>query len=144
MRGWNYRSKYLRGVAENYKDYSIYKFLSPPSPNVDRNPTRLRYDKLSTKIDFDRALDVMGRGHWSGTGFGDGAKDNKFKTYRSFGRLQQVVIADIIGITDGELEQVGFYDIERLRGWAYGAMSSFLAAHPNQFVRKSLDKRGII
>jgi len=99
---------------------------------------------LSTKIDFDRALDAIGRGHWSGTGFGDDAKDNKFKTYRSFGRLQQVVIADIIGIRDWELEQRGFYDIERLKGMAYSAMVSFLRGSPNRFVRKTLDRHGIM
>lgn len=51
---------------------------------------------------------------------------------------------DILGIFDRELEQRGFYDIEFLKNRVYGAMSQFLRGQPSQYVRKPLDKHGII
>jgi len=73
------------------------------------------------KADFDRALDDLGRGHWSGDNISP-----LFKSYRGFGRLQRIVIADIIGVEDSELEAMGFYSIPRLRGLAYWRMKQFL------------------
>lgn len=69
------------------------------------------------KADFDMALNEIGRGKW------DGRIDNKdFRDFKYFGRLQQIILADLYEITDGELEARGFYDIPRLRGIAYSRM----------------------
>lgn len=76
------------------------------------------------KADFDISLSAIGKGHWSGI------VDSDFRAYRYFGRMQQVVIADILGITDNELGGLGFYRIPRLRGLAYRWMANFLNGLP--------------
>ena len=84
------------------------------------------------RADFDRALNGIGRGHWDGT-------IHEFKFYRHFGRLQQIIIADIVGITDNELTGLGFYQIPQLRGRAYKWMANYLNGLPygTQFIAKS-------
>ena len=72
------------------------------------------------KADFDRALRAIGKGNWQGL------TTTIFRNYRYFGRLQRLVIADILGITDHELEGWGFYDVPRLRGTAYSRMAENL------------------
>lgn len=73
------------------------------------------------KADFDRALNGIGRGHWTGN-----IDELTFRDFKSFGRLQRIVIADIYGIADGELEQDGLYRIQNLRSIAYGRMLQIL------------------
>ena len=76
------------------------------------------------KADFDLSLSAIGKGDWRGI------VNSDFSAYRYFGRMQQVVIADIIGITDWELKQLGFYRIPRLRGLAYRWMANYLNGLP--------------
>ena len=73
------------------------------------------------KADFDRALDYIGRGHWTGQ-----IDDVKFKQYRGFGKWQRVVIADIYGIEDFELEDMHFKGVKHLKSIAYGQMAKLL------------------
>ena len=61
------------------------------------------------KADFDIALDSIGRGEWRGL------KSHNFNDYRQFGRMQRVIIASILGITDYELQAFGFNDAKQLR-----------------------------
>jgi len=86
------------------------------------------WDIISYKIDFDRALSAIGREPWHGL------ISEEFKNYRHYGRLQRLVIADILQVTDGELAQ-SFRDIPKLKGIAYRRMADFL----NGF---SCDRRG--
>jgi len=73
------------------------------------------------KADFDIALQNIGKGKWAGE-----IEGRKFRDFRYFGRLQQIIIAIIMGVNDCELEGLGFYGISRLRGYAYYLMRSFL------------------
>jgi len=68
------------------------------------------------KADFDMSLSAIGRTKW------DSLSSADFGDYRHYGRLQRVVIADILDIPDYKLEGWGFYDIPRLRGTAYSRM----------------------
>ena len=77
-----------------------------------------KLDLVEYKVDFDRALNAIGKGQWKGL------IGVKLSDYKGLGRLQKLVIADILGIEDWEL--VNFYDISRLRGYAYSAMARFL------------------
>jgi hypothetical protein len=84
---------------------------------------------MSAKVDLDRALDHIGSGHWSGTNWGNKESDFKLRNYRHFGKMQQIIIAQILGWDESdshELEQMGFYDIKDLRYRAYKAMCRFL------------------
>lgn len=124
----------LQDIAGHYKDYldtkvggqAYDKTRSFSHYNVDQSKDAVRLDMLSSKIDFDRALNAMGRGHWSGMHFGDNEKDLEFKTYRGFSRKQRIVIAEILGVGDYVLEQQGFYDIDRYRKLVYIIMANWL------------------
>ena len=78
-----YSVRTLKVIAENYK--AIYDGL--PWYHEVHNPFKL----AEFKADFDRALSAIGRGKWTGI------KGFKISNYRGFGKLQKVVIADIIG-----------------------------------------------
>ena len=78
-----YSMKTLKVIAENYK--TIYDGL--PLYYEVHNPFKL----AEYKADFDRALSAIGRGKWTGI------NGSKISNYRGFGKLQKVVIADIIG-----------------------------------------------
>lgn len=71
------------------------------------------------KADFDMALNEIGKGNWKG-------EIREFKAYKMFGRLQQVVIADIICFRDYDLVRLGFYRISNLKSIAYSRMVNFL------------------
>ena len=110
-----YSTKTLKIIAENYAN--IYEGL-PLSLNYEvTNPFSL----AEYKIDFDLALRGIGKGKW--TGRIDGCE---FKDFKYYGRLQRIIIADIFGVTDYELEGLGFYSIPRLRGYAYYLMRCYL------------------
>ncbi len=83
---------------------------------TDTNPLSI----AEYKADFDRALGNIGRGKW------DGNPSYCFRDYREYGRLQQIIISAIIGISDYELEGLGFWDISRLRGYAFYLMKLYL------------------
>jgi len=78
-----YSVKTLKVIAENYK--TIYDGL--PLYYEVHNPFKL----AEFKADFDQALSAIGRGKWTGI------NGSKISNYRGFGKLQKVVIADIIG-----------------------------------------------
>jgi len=93
----------LRDIAENYNWYD---------------------DISDEKLDFDKALDSIGKGCWQGI------DSVNFSDYNHFGRLQQVVIADILGVEDCELEKIGLKQIQQLKGRAYKWMLNYLYAIP--------------
>ncbi len=101
-----YTSGILKAIAANYP--RLY----------DGFPVSWRRDEYSLisiaeyKADFDRALQAIGKGNWTG-------KLMPWPYYKRYGKCQRTVIADILGITDYELSMQGFYGIGRLRGYAY-------------------------
>jgi len=106
----------LRGIATSY--HHIYQRIewytkARSEPIVINDPQVL----VEYKIDFDRALNEIGRGTWTG---------NYDIAIKTFGRLQGVVIADINEIEDSELEVFGYYQIPQMKGRAYSRMSEFL------------------
>ena len=114
--GWRddkfyYSIKVLKTIAENYT--SLYEGLEFRSGHLIVNPWSL----AEFKADFDVALLSIGKGRWTGN-----ITRHKFKDYHYSGRLQRIIIADIFGISDYELEGLGFYSIPRLRGYAYYLM----------------------
>lgn len=98
-----YSTGNLRGIAGNY-DY-LY---------ADASWSTL-YAIAESKADFDMALSSIGRGNWTGIG-------RDFREYRYFGRLQQVVIARILDISDSYLESRGFHDVKGMRSKAFQRM----------------------
>jgi len=117
--GWKedryfYSIRVLRTIAEYYAQLYI-------------NGIELRNDNITNSIvlaefkaDFDVSLDAMGRGRWRGI------KSSEFKDYHHFSRKQQIVISDILGLSDRELMSYGFYDIIKLRMTAYSKMKAYL------------------
>ena len=104
-----YTKRTLKAIAENY--ISIYEGL----PLSLRSEVTNLWALAEYKADFDIALNSIGRGKWTG-------EIKRFKDYRHYGRLQQIVIADILGIDNFELEGIGFYDVPRLKSYAYYLM----------------------
>lgn len=84
---------------------------------------------MEFKADYDLALRSIGRGDWRGLTSPD------FGYYKHFGKQQQTVIADLLGISDYELQGRGFYQIDQLRGSAYSRMLAFLNNSLPQIVR---------
>ena len=82
---------------------------------------------MEFKADYDMALLSIGRGDWRGLVSLD------FGHYRDYGKQQQTVIADLLGVTDYELQGRGFYQIDQLRGSAYSRMLAYL--NEKSFVR---------
>ena len=110
---WNnntyfYSKRQLKNTATIYTD--IYLTL-PMSEKI--------HFILDVKIDFDRALNAIGRGAWTG-------EISDFKYYRHFGKLQRLIIADILHIEDYELERMRYRYISKLRSYAYYQMTLFL------------------
>ena len=120
-----YTKKQLMIVADNYKEFiSLCK-----TPRPDETPKRISHDALSTKVDFDRAVDNLGKGHWDGTewfDYDDSTQKISLNDYKGFGNMQLVVISDILGHPDSELEVRGLTDIDLLRDVAYKSMARFL------------------
>ena len=83
------------------------------------------------KADFDIALRSIGKGHWTG----DIANKN-FKDFIQFGKLQRLIIADILGVDDYELGLSGFYRIPQLRGYAFFLMKPYLNRDYNKCLEK--------
>ena len=103
-----YTKRLLRTIADNYP---LHYGLPAYGGELITNPWSL----AEYKADFDLALNNLGRGKWTGN-------LGVFSDYRYFGRRQQIVIVDILGIID----PLGFYDIPKLRRLAYGGMAKFL------------------
>ena len=81
---------------------------------------------IEYKVDFEGALAKLGNSRHPSRAPKLDLSSYDFKTYSKYSRLQQIVIADILGITDWELLGRGFYDIPRLRGYAYSIMAKYL------------------
>ena len=114
----------LEGIAIDYRNL-INDSLQ--GMNFDTTSGGISWDDmLGAKIDFDRALNHIGRGNWSGTNFGEYPSDYDFDTYKSFSPTQKVVIAKILNVDDSELEVRGMYDLPDLRKWAFRDMRDWL------------------
>jgi len=98
----------LKGIAEHYE--SLY---------TDAHTASL-FLVAERKADFDRALDNIGRGKWKGL------ENSNFGAYKYLGRQQQIIIADILGISNRRLEGIGFFDTRKLRSKAYTKMAAKL------------------
>ena len=109
---YKYNKKVLKAIAEGYQIVYEGLALSWRSEIVNE------WSIAEFKADFDMALDSIGRGHWIGN-----IEEKEFRDFRYFGRLQRIVIADIYGIEDKELEGLGFVRIENMRGIAYSRMA---------------------
>jgi hypothetical protein len=136
-----YSSKLLRQIAESY--HHIYQGIVIKSWNetIDGQTVGCErrisnpWEIAECKADFDQALNSLGKGEWlkiTGT---------QLSNYKSFGRLQKIIIADILGIPDEELMGLGFCNVPRLRGYAYHLMADRLNDIPHhgtktQFVAK--------
>ena len=81
---------------------------------------------IEYKADFDKAFASLGRQHNHQPPLYFEYKGGRLKYYSQYSRLQQVVVADIIGITDEELLDKGFYRINNLKGMAYSTMTKYL------------------
>jgi len=130
----------LKAIATNYEEITMSAYYTKQEfegGGVSYNPI------LDYKVDFDTALNAIGRGRWTGD-----IEDKFFSDFRHFGRLQIVVISDIYGVIDYELEENGFYQVPRLKGYAYSQMARYLNGLPLWGARsseaKTLDKRGIM
>ena len=100
-----YSVKTLKVIAWSYR--TIYDGL--PLHYEVHNPFRL----AEFKADFDQALSAIGRGKWTGI------NGSKISNYRGFGKLQKVVIADI-------LDDLGYNQVPQMKGRAYRWMADFL------------------
>lgn len=106
-----YTKRLLRVIVQNYS--TIYDGLPLSLSEEVTNPWAL----AEYKADFDMALKGIGKGEWSGQISGC-----RFKEFKGYGRLQQIIIADILNIDERQLVGLGFWDIPRLRGYAYYLM----------------------
>lgn len=113
-----YTKGLLKKIAKSYGN--IYDGL-PLSHSEITNPFAI----AEFRADFYLALNSIGRGKW------DGVISGKFRTYRHLGKLQRIIIADVMGLNDWELEGLGFFDVARLRGYAYYLMCIFLNGGEN-------------
>ncbi len=101
-----YGIRELREIAGNYNDIA------------DAEDRAI----IEKKVDFDRAVNNLGKGHWTGW-----KKDIKpFHQCNSYCKLQKMIIADIIGMSGYELHRWGFYRVPQYRRVAYFEMQRFL------------------
>lgn len=113
---FTYTTGLLKGIAMGYA--SIYMGLELGTGYHVSNPWAI----AEFKADFDTALRGIGKGKWPGL-----IALRPFGYYRRYGRLQQIIIADILGVGDYDLwSNSGFYRIPQLRGYAYYLMARVL------------------
>ena len=122
--GWNRlrtEYKYAKGtliaIARSYRDISLIRFpvMVWGQRDYDKEITNL-WVIAELKADFDMALSSIGRKRW------DGWEGDNFDIYKTYGRLQRIVIADMCHMTDYELKRYGFVEIPQMRGTAYSRM----------------------
>ncbi len=116
--GWRdgeffYSKRLLKTIADNY--CTIYDGLPV---FLGKEITDL-FSIAEYKADFDIGLKGIGRGHWTG-------QLMDYKYYHNYGKLQRIIIADILGIDDDELTRLGFWGISQLKGFAYYSMTRVL------------------
>ena len=114
---FQYTAGLLRVVAKNYA--RIYEGL-PMLHGDEVNPFRI----AEYKADFDIALSAIGRRRWAGI------RGLDFAGYRPYNKLQQAVIADILGWPDTYLEGSGIRRVPQIRGAAYHSMCDRLNGIP--------------
>ncbi len=114
-----YTQRILMAIAQGYA--SIYEGLGFSYHAEVTNPWLL----VEYKVDFDNALNSISKGGWHGI------LSHNLSDYRNFGRRQQIIIADILAISDDKLYQLGFYDIHKLRSSAYYFMAQYLNGGSN-------------
>jgi len=115
-----YSSKTLRSIASGYHD--IYNGLSLGfSEDITDSSSLIEF-----KVDFDSALNSIGKGYWDGRYEGHTVKELRY-----FGKLQRVIIADVTGITDIELIKDRLSHIPSLKGYAYYLMALYLNGGSN-------------
>ena len=119
-----YSKSLLRNIAKYYP--SIYEGLE----------ISWRYDTCNlewiagAKADFDMALNRLGHSHrskkyhWTGELY-------PFSYYKHFSRLQQIIIADILGEENLSM----FYNPGQLRSQAYTWMIKFLNRDPHKICK---------
>ena len=112
---YRYTKGLLMAIARNYSMMS--EGLELRASQLITNPWSL----AEYKADFDMALQSIGRGRWTGA-----ISSHEFRDYRSFGRLQRLIIAEILGINDYELERLGFHKIRQIRSYGYYLMCRHL------------------
>ena len=115
--GWRgdqffYGKGLLKTIAENYIE--LYEGLPTLNSEI-MNP----FELAEYKADFDMALSSLGYKKWE-------LNSLEFKHCHGFGKLQRIVIADILRVKDAELLRCGFYDLSELRNMAYARMKRFL------------------
>jgi len=102
---------YTRGIVNAIVEW--YCLLYDRQMQIGPYQITHLFTLVEFKADFDIALDSIGRGEWRGL------TSHNFNDYRQFGRMQRVIIASILGITDYELQSFGFNDAKQLRYEAY-------------------------
>lgn len=105
-----YTKGILKAIARNY--FSLYDGIPTVSSQIT-NPWAI----AEYRADFDNALNLIGKGKWKGVPV------PAFSQYKGFGKFQQIIIADVLGMKDEELP---FYRIPQLRGRAYSWMADKL------------------
>jgi len=125
---YRYTATQLAIIADNYGEYA--KMAKPPYPQA--TPKQIAHDVLSSKIDFDRALNALGKGKWDGLAWYEGTQETNLNSYKDCGVKQLVVIADILGYSDSDLEVRGVYDVILMREIAYKDMASYLNRRQNE------------
>ncbi len=114
-----YTKRTLHAIAQGYA--TIYEGLGFSYHTEITNPLLL----VEYKVDFDNALNSIGKGIWHGI------VSHNLSDYRNFSRKQQSIIADILAVKDNKLYQMGFYDIHKLRSLAYYFMTQHLNGGKN-------------
>jgi hypothetical protein len=109
-----YTKGMLKRIALSYQH--IYQGIEGLSSDITNDLEIAEY-----KADFDRALNEIGRGEWTGE-----IDYLTFRDFKYFGRLQRMVIADIYGMTEPELKRLGFINISKRRNYAYTLMVKVL------------------
>ena len=88
---------------------------------------------IEYKVDFERALSKLGQSRYPTRSPKLDLSSCEFKNYSHYSRLQQIIIASILGIQDEELMDRGFYRIPNMKMIAYSLMAKYLnSAHENE------------
>jgi hypothetical protein len=122
---YQYSKTVLKAIATYYGQDTIYSVL-------DRIIACDPCSVVEYKADFDMALCAIGRGKWCGvvekmfcyrTGVGVRVD---WKLLYQYGYYQQLVLSDVLGIEETELEQKKFDRVPQMKGAAYARMVNWL------------------
>lgn len=112
MESYRYTVKRLKRISDVYEE--LYYHPDRTSDGID----------LDNKIDFDIALNKLGKGKWSGFG----VENLIVKDLYSYGNQQKIIINDTLGLVDDEELERRFHlrDMDKLRAGAYERMRDIL------------------